>query len=298
MKEIELVVTDDCNFKCNYCYVKQSKNYMSFGTMRSIFLTEYNFQPICFTFFGGEPLLNWDNIKRFIQSIRKIDIFIELKLVTNGYLLTKEILRFCKEENVMISLSYDGIYSQRFRGQELNHNLLTKHVKHIHKIISRNNYANLIEDVESIFNLGYDYISIDFDKDAEWYYEQESLAQVLSDLMIWCCDNPQKNIDLFYNVIKLGNTSSRKSCGAGITKFAYNHDGKKFECSKHIYSDKKLEFIIFTNDCCKKFNHYCEGICKYGDLDICIAKEIVIKLAKQLDRQLKDNEFWKQRIKL
>ena len=63
-------------------------------------------------FFGGEPLMNWDVVKRLVEYGReqeKIhDKNFRFTLTTNGVLLNDEIMEFCNKEMANVVLSVDG----------------------------------------------------------------------------------------------------------------------------------------------------------------------------------------------
>ncbi|TAG10207.1 MAG: hypothetical protein EAZ42_04665 [Verrucomicrobia bacterium] len=64
------------------------------------------------TFFGGEPLLNYEMIKRIVAYCKEIErlgtkVF-TFELITNGTLLDKEVVEFCVEHKFLLFISIDG----------------------------------------------------------------------------------------------------------------------------------------------------------------------------------------------
>lgn len=63
-------------------------------------------------FYGGEPLLYFDTIKTIIGRLEDDERFnkecIRYRIVTNGVLLSQEIVDFCNEKSVLVTLSYDA----------------------------------------------------------------------------------------------------------------------------------------------------------------------------------------------
>lgn len=119
-----LNVTDACNLACEYCFVNQSPHYMDLNTAKKAvdFLvknyltlkTEYPYIPreeITINFFGGEPLICWDNIIKPLVQYTNITYpnMIHFMLTTNGTLLNDEKIKFIKENNIKFILSMDGI---------------------------------------------------------------------------------------------------------------------------------------------------------------------------------------------
>lgn len=126
-RKITLSVTEECNFRCDYCvhggdyqfwrphskrkmtwavaqraiddYLAHSHKYEDHiqGTRRSI------------TFYGGEPLLNMSVIKKCIAYTRGIagDQVI-FHVTTNGYLLKGPLADYLASEDVTIQVSLDG----------------------------------------------------------------------------------------------------------------------------------------------------------------------------------------------
>ena len=63
-------------------------------------------------FFGGEPLMNWDTVKRLVAYARSIEPecgkHFRFTLTTNGVLLDDEVTDFCNREMTNVVLSLDG----------------------------------------------------------------------------------------------------------------------------------------------------------------------------------------------
>jgi radical SAM protein with 4Fe4S-binding SPASM domain len=107
------VLTQRCNLSCKYCFVEQKDYDMSYQIAKDAtdFLAananENN--PPSINFFGGEPLLRWDDIivplSLYIRS--KYPNF-KLSLTTNGILLDKEKLEFMKRYDIGHLFSIDG----------------------------------------------------------------------------------------------------------------------------------------------------------------------------------------------
>lgn len=75
----------------------------------------YNTYEYNFSFFGGEPLLNWDFIKQSLPLIRSDKRCKEILIPTNGLLLNQERYEFLKSFNVKISISFDGLFQHHNR---------------------------------------------------------------------------------------------------------------------------------------------------------------------------------------
>jgi uncharacterized protein len=71
------------------------------------------------TFFGGEPLLEFELIRHITDYIRsKSSRPVKLDIVTNGTLLTEEFFEYAALNKIRISISYDGLLNDTNRINE------------------------------------------------------------------------------------------------------------------------------------------------------------------------------------
>ena len=131
VKKIEIVPCYDCNFRCDYCFIKSlddaySQKRMSDGVVENSIryvISEYEEYSKCgyriqLSFFGGEPLLASDIITKFVNGL--CDKPIKFNIVTNGSLITKkenEIL-YWKErlgDNLSFMVSFDYSLQEKTR---------------------------------------------------------------------------------------------------------------------------------------------------------------------------------------
>lgn len=112
-----LFVTEQCNFRCTYCYETFTRGAMPPATLLSIErLLERRaatLKNISINWFGGEPLLAWRSVLHFsrrLQHFCKInDITREDSMTTNGALLTSDIARQLIDSDIRVfQISLDG----------------------------------------------------------------------------------------------------------------------------------------------------------------------------------------------
>lgn len=152
-KVLILELTQQCNFRCDYCIY--SGNYRHERTHAQICMDESDidriyeryFQgedtPRYIGFYGGEPLLKFDLIKRLVGRIRNEGLDVKYALTTNGALLCdSDILRFLMDANFSLNISYDG----------LNHDLYR------HSINGKTRACNILEVLRRIKELDVDYL--------------------------------------------------------------------------------------------------------------------------------------------
>lgn len=118
--DIALLVSQDCNQKCIYCYADEGK-YNQEGLMdqetaiRSVdWLVEQSKdkEKIGIRFYGGEPLLNYDIIQKVVHYAQEKAYLktksVHFTITTNGSLLTEEIINFLDENKIDVIISLDG----------------------------------------------------------------------------------------------------------------------------------------------------------------------------------------------
>ena len=121
VKALCLHVAHTCNLTCAYCFASQGKYHgeralMSFETGKRAldYLVEHSGtrRNLEVDFFGGEPLMNWDVVKRLVTYARGIEKAhgknFRFTLTTNGMLIDDDVIDFCNREMSNVVLSLDG----------------------------------------------------------------------------------------------------------------------------------------------------------------------------------------------
>ncbi|MBE3518955.1 MAG: thioether cross-link-forming SCIFF peptide maturase [Firmicutes bacterium] len=119
VKALCLLVTNDCNLRCRYCFAKGGRidrSKMSPEVARrslDFLFAGLGKRSRCeVDFFGGEPLLVFDVVKDAIlygeEKARAAGKTIKFTLTTNGILLNDEIVRLLLDHRVSVILSMDG----------------------------------------------------------------------------------------------------------------------------------------------------------------------------------------------
>ena len=121
VKALCLHIAHDCNLACRYCFAGEGE----YQGDRSLMSYEVGKKALDFLvansgsrrnlevdFFGGEPLLNFDVVKKLVAYGREIekekDKHFRFTLTTNGVLLNDDIIEFANREMDNIVLSIDG----------------------------------------------------------------------------------------------------------------------------------------------------------------------------------------------
>jgi len=124
-----LPLTYRCNLNCEYCYVDKRGNEslpLLVGAKAVNFLMQNNKdKEVDLIFTGGEPLLEWEKMKKLIYCAeyaakRSGALIRTLGFPTNGLLLNENILSFCRQKNIKLAVSFDGGENKRRTPKGLN----------------------------------------------------------------------------------------------------------------------------------------------------------------------------------
>lgn len=121
-RNLVLQIAHDCNLRCKYCFAGQGR-YNGGRTLMSreiaeraidLFIEESGpGDDLSLNLFGGEPLLNMRAIEHVVSYARgqgdeRGKTFNNIALVTNGTLLTDDIVRYLNENRIALKVSIDG----------------------------------------------------------------------------------------------------------------------------------------------------------------------------------------------
>ncbi|AZT89313.1 radical SAM protein [Caldicellulosiruptor changbaiensis] len=123
IKELQIEITKECNFDCKFCIKEDNILFRKTGCKRwknegkALKLDEWKniieqaSQMGCrtLTFFGGEPFIKYSVLYDLVKYAKNFSIA-NIKVFTNGALLTDEMLSFIKKENIELTiqiLSFD-----------------------------------------------------------------------------------------------------------------------------------------------------------------------------------------------
>lgn len=189
VKALCLHVAHTCNLNCSYCFASQGKYsgeraLMSFETGKKAldFLIEnsgdrHNLEV---DFFGGEPLMNFDVVKKLVEYARSVEKEagknFRFTLTTNGMLIDDDVIDYCNKEMSNIVLSLDGRKEvhDKFRvdyaGKGSYDTIVPKFQKFVEKRGGVNYYMrgtfthhnpDFLKDIETMLDLGFTELSME-----------------------------------------------------------------------------------------------------------------------------------------
>ena len=96
--QLILMATEDCNFRCVYCFEKFERGTMSpevrQGVRALVLRRASSLSSLSVSWFGGEPLYGWEAVEElspfFLDVAKRHGIAHDQAMTTNGYLLTEE----------------------------------------------------------------------------------------------------------------------------------------------------------------------------------------------------------------
>jgi uncharacterized protein len=121
-RQIVFEATDNCNLNCSYCslgelYELGKRDHKNININYAINFLKYIFDlktektKLTISFFGGEPLININFIKKIIEEAKRLNaekgLELEFSMTTNATLIHKHI-QFLVENNFILLISLDG----------------------------------------------------------------------------------------------------------------------------------------------------------------------------------------------
>ena len=280
IKALCLHVAHTCNLNCQYCFASQGKFHgeralMSFevGKQALDFLAAHsgNHRNLEVDFFGGEPLMNWDVVKRLVLYAREIEGPLNknfrFTLTTNGMLLNDEVIDFCNEHMHNVVLSLDGRRKvhdrlrKDYAGRGSYSRIVPKFQHFVEKRGDKSYYmrgtfthfnTDFTKDIFHMADLGFTELSMEpvvcapgdpyalTDEDLPVLYEQyEILAR---DMLRRAREG--KPITFYHYMISLDHGpciyKRLSGCGSGTEYFAVTPWGDLYPCHQFVGDEKYL----------------------------------------------------------
>ncbi|MDO9577860.1 MAG: His-Xaa-Ser system radical SAM maturase HxsB [Candidatus Cloacimonadales bacterium] len=282
-----IVPTLKCNSKCLYCQVSSkdssTKNCtMNFQTAKKIIhlIFQSRSDNIKIEFQGGEPLLQFDLIKKIIKYSEKLSKFyhknLEFVICTNLTLIDEEQLKFISKHPIWISTSLDGPKEIHDRNRPLRNSIssfdlfddklkLTRSILGIDRIsalltvtkIGLSNYREIINEYinhqfHSIFLRALNPFGLAIKNRSELEYSTNEFIEYYKNSLLYII---QINIDGYFLVEEYSAIILKKiltpfstafvdlqsPAGLGLSCALYNYDGK-------IYASDEGRMLAETGD--------------------------------------------------
>ena len=278
VKALCLHVAHTCNLNCSYCFASQGKYHgeralMSYEVGRRAldFLVENSGsrRNLEVDFFGGEPLMNFDVVKRLVEYARSIEKEkgknFRFTLTTNGVLIDDDVIDFANREMSNVVLSLDGRREihDRFRVDYAGRGSFDTIVPKFQKLVKarggKNYYMrgtfthanpDFLEDIKEMLSLGFTELSMEpvvcaagdpselTEEDLPIVLDQyEKLAELMVEK-----DKEGKPFTFYHYMIDLkGGPCIYKrisGCGSGTEYMAVTPTGELYPCHQFVGEEK------------------------------------------------------------
>lgn len=278
IKALCLHVAHTCNLNCAYCFASQGKYQgeralMSFETGKRAldFLVENSGtrRNLEVDFFGGEPLMNWDVVKKLVEYARSIEKEkgknFRFTLTTNGLNIDDDVIEFSNREMSNVVLSLDGRkevhdrYRVDYKGRGSWDIIVPKFQRFVKERGGKNYYMrgtfthanpDFLEDIKQMLSLGFNELSMEpvvcasgdpselTEQDKEIVFEQyEKLAELMLQK-----DKEGKPFTFYHYMIDLkGGPCIYKrisGCGSGTEYMAVTPWGDLYPCHQFVGDEK------------------------------------------------------------
>lgn len=278
IKALCLHVAHTCNLNCAYCFASQGKYQgeralMSFETGKRAldFLVENSGtrRNLEVDFFGGEPLMNWDVVKKLVEYARSIEKEkgknFRFTLTTNGLNIDDDVIEFSNREMSNVVLSLDGRkevhdrYRVDYKGKGSWDIIVPKFQRFVKARGGKNYYMrgtfthanpDFLEDIKQMLSLGFNELSMEpvvcaagdpselTEQDKEIVFEQyEKLAELMLQK-----DKEGEPFTFYHYMIDLkGGPCIYKrisGCGSGTEYMAVTPWGDLYPCHQFVGDEK------------------------------------------------------------
>ncbi|WP_432651605.1 thioether cross-link-forming SCIFF peptide maturase [Huintestinicola sp.] len=288
IKAMCLLVTMDCNLRCEYCFASQGdyamgRKVMSFETGKKAldFLLENSGdrENLEVDFFGGEPLMNWDVVKKLVEYGRSKEAeyhkHFRFTVTTNGLLLDEEKMDFINKEMSNVVLSIDGRkeVNDRVRKRVDGSGCYDRIIPKFKELAEKRNYENYYvrgtftkynldfsSDVFHLYDLGFDQISVEpvvCDHDEKYAITERDLPAVFSEYerlaqLMLVNEKKGKHFNFFHFMLDLDQgpcaIKRLRGCGSGNEYVAITSDGDIYPCHQFVGIPEYLMGNIHTGE--------------------------------------------------
>ena len=283
---LRLSITDECNFKCNYClpdgyHSTHKKQFLSENEIKNLInaFAELGTTKVRIT--GGEPSLRKD-FKNIISSISNTVGIEKVATTTNGYSLSKNAQSWFDAGLDAINVSVDSLDAKTF-----------------HLIAGKNIFQKVMDGVNASIDAGFKQIKInsvlmkglndiDINLYIDWIKNQPIQLRFIE--LMQTEDNAE-----FFNKHHISGESIKQNLLAKgwLQKIPLSNDGPAQIFSRPDYQGEIGLIMPYSKDFCKSCNRL--RVSSTGRLHLCLFGEEGVDLRDLLSAP-SDKEKLKERI--
>ena len=270
VRNLMLYLTEECNLRCTYCFVKKEPRYMTRETaLRTVdWVLQRNvsggLNDLSITFFGGEPFLAVERMQELVDyaqlSRTNVDKVFRFAATTNGTLANGRVEKVIRQASMDLLVSIDGgAQASRLRpmvsGRE-SHSLVAKNLP---KLASwaRNCSARLtftpdnldlvgaVRDVLAIAAVGVVLAPV---IEIDWSGHEEALERAYQELGDWFLEEFAQGrrppLEVTWELLRvyIGHLKCQrrpnKPCPLGTSLLAVDSQGNVLPCHRFLHQAK------------------------------------------------------------
>ena len=265
-------LTNECNLRCDYCFVGKTQDVMStdvvLESVDAVFRSavQNNFKEVKLKYAGGEPLLNMKGLKLAHNYATELSartgIMLQEVVLTNGTVLTADKARYLKEHKIRIMVSLDGMgedhdIQRHYKNHKGSFDLVEKSISillqmgyppNISITITDRSCAGLANLVKWLLERKL-HFTFNFYRESDFSANMKGLMYKDSEII----DSLNKAFDEIsknppsYNLLGMLSDRARldlfhsHTCGVGDSYMVISHKGEISKC--HMHMDKPLGTI-------------------------------------------------------
>ena len=267
IRTLMLHLTEDCNLRCSYCFVKKSPRRMGsetarkaveFFLARSVSGAEYD---IHLNFFGGEPFLELDRMEEVIAFARqpRPNVYknVIFSATTNGTIASGRVERMVREARMNLLISLDGDVQasgyRRFASGQSSYGVVSRNLP---RLVSWSPEASvrmsfhpgaldLVGQARHGLDLGAPLVVLAPILDADWHDHVDALEGAFQALADWfiaearqgrilALDVTHRLLQQYHHVL-WGSPRPVHPCRAGSSLLGVDPDGNVLPCHRFLY---------------------------------------------------------------
>lgn len=290
--KLQLILTNSCNFNCKYCFCnhfvrEKINNFMTFeiaekSILKSLqIIKKNNKKNLTISFFGGEPSLNLQVIKKILLKFQNYfeGVNITYEYTSNGSIMNLEIAELFFSYKVLVSfsidylepedLSYRGDGSNLYSWEKIENNIKLLTEKEVAVEVSsvlstetfNKNFYFLVDNLKK-YNIQRMFLILSFDTEFYKIFSKNQIVEKIFDYYLYCL---KKDISLegyWYDTFSLIIDSDKfkereayKTCPSIGKMLSIEPNGDIFACKTTNVNLGNIDTLeeIFKQD---KYHHY------------------------------------------
>jgi uncharacterized protein len=307
VSNLMLYLTEDCNLRCTYCFVKKSPRTMTVETAHKTidYLFHRNItgnrREVWITFFGGEPFLAMDLMEEVIEYARgaakQSRKTVRFCATTNATVANDRVQRIVSSNSMPLLVSVDGaedaMEQRPYLGGGSPYQAVKRNLGKLSgwspRAIGRVTYhpeaLELVKNVRHVLEMGVSSVSLCPVVESDWRGREEALEQAYQELSEWFIQEALKGRFLplevtwqqllYLHSSQAGGKRPDRPCGVGTSLIAVDPDGHVMPCHRYLYRRSEWFGTVDTPEFPPEREHYVRLATRdILGCDTCVAKPV------------------------